>query len=76
MCHYRNNSWTTLKQIVRDDGVTGIFRGLSSVWARDIPGYFFFFGGYNLSRKMLTPEGHDPNDPLSKETQSQYRVLK
>ncbi len=55
-----------MKQIVRDDGVTGLFRGLSSVWARDIPGYFFFFGGYNFSRKMLTPKGHDPNDPLSK----------
>ena len=57
--------WMIIKQIVREDGVTGLFRGLTSTWAREVPGYFFFFGGYHFSRKMLTPQGQDPND-LSK----------
>ncbi len=57
--------WMIVRQIVREDGVTGLFRGLTSTWAREVPGYFFFFGGYHFSRKILTPQGQDPND-LSK----------
>ena len=51
-----------MKQIVREDGITGLFRGLTSTWAREVPGYFFFFGGYHYSRKKLTPQGQDSND--------------
>ena len=35
----------------------GMFRGLTSTWAREVPGYFFFFGGYNGSLKLLSPAG-------------------
>ena len=66
-CTCRVNTWTVVKQIVQEDGVTGLFRGLSSTWAREVPGYFFFFGGYHFSRKLLTPSGDDP-DSLSKYT--------
>ena len=32
-----------VKMIYRQDGLTGYFRGLTTTWARDIPGYFIFF---------------------------------
>lgn len=32
--------------IVRNEGLVGLFRGLVPTLAREMPGYFFFFGGY------------------------------
>lgn len=45
------------KQIMKEEGFKGFFRGLDSTMAREMPGYFVFFGGYELTRKFLTPEG-------------------
>lgn len=33
-------------QIVKSEGPQGLFRGLMPLLAREMPGYFFFFGGY------------------------------
>lgn len=33
-------------QIMRSEGAQGLFRGLMPLLAREMPGYFFFFGGY------------------------------
>lgn len=41
-------------EILRTDGVGGLFRGLTSTMAREMPGYFFFFGGYEGSKVFLT----------------------
>ena len=41
------------KQILRTEGIPGMFRGLVPTFAREIPGYFFFFGGYELSRQSF-----------------------
>ncbi|EDO47003.1 predicted protein [Nematostella vectensis] len=49
-------------QIIRNDGFQGLFRGMTATWAREVPGYFFFFGGYEFSRYMLTPSGGDVRD--------------
>lgn len=43
------------KSILREEGIKGPFRGLTSTWAREVPGYFFFFGGYNGSLWLLSP---------------------
>lgn len=44
-------------------GVPGLFRGLTSTMFREMPGYFFFFGGYELSKSMLvSPADPDPNN--------------
>lgn len=45
------------KEILQREGVRGLFRGLDSTFAREMPGYFVFFGGYELTRSFLTPEG-------------------
>lgn len=39
--------------ILRTEGIRGMFRGLVPTFAREMPGYFFFFGGYELTREML-----------------------
>ena len=33
-------------QILKADGVGGLFRGLTPTFMREMPGYFFFFGAY------------------------------
>ncbi|XP_015782129.1 mitochondrial ornithine transporter 1 [Tetranychus urticae] len=42
------------RQILKDEGLIGMFRGLTPTFAREMPGYFFFFGGYEFSRHLLT----------------------
>ena len=41
---------STVRGILETEGVTGMFRGLIPTWCREIPGYFFFFLGYETSR--------------------------
>jgi len=44
-------------QILRQDGVPGLFRGLTATFTREMPGYFFFFMAYEATRHVLTPAG-------------------
>jgi len=39
-----------------------MFRGLVPTFAREMPGYFFFFGGYEASRYMMTPPEKTKDD--------------
>ena len=61
-CLFTFSTWSVAKQIVRQEGMLGLFRGLTSTMAREVPGYFFFFGGYDASRKLLTPRGKRYDD--------------
>ncbi|XP_034951726.1 mitochondrial ornithine transporter 1 [Chelonus insularis] len=54
--------WSLTKNIIRENGFTGLFRGLSSTIAREMPGYFFFFGGYELTRTLLAKPGQSRDD--------------
>ncbi|XP_024945662.1 mitochondrial ornithine transporter 1 isoform X2 [Cephus cinctus] len=54
--------WELTRQIMRRDGFTGLFRGLTSTIAREMPGYFFFFGGYEGTRQLLTKPGQSKED--------------
>lgn len=45
--------WSVVKSVLRKDGPLGFYRGLSSTLLREVPGYFFFFGGYELSRSFF-----------------------
>ncbi|XP_061165500.1 mitochondrial ornithine transporter 1-like [Saccostrea echinata] len=49
--------WGITKEILQVEGIRGIFKGLTSTMAREMPGYFFFFGGYEITRQLLTPQG-------------------
>ncbi|XP_064481918.1 mitochondrial ornithine transporter 1-like [Ornithodoros turicata] len=55
-------TWKMTKDIFRAEGLTGFFRGLTATIAREMPGYFCFFGGYELSRTLLTPPGKTKED--------------
>ncbi|XP_068920715.1 mitochondrial ornithine transporter 1 isoform X3 [Petaurus breviceps papuanus] len=49
----QNTVWSVVKGILRKDGPLGFYHGLSSTLLREVPGYFFFFGGYELSRSFF-----------------------
>ncbi|XP_053975275.1 mitochondrial ornithine transporter 1 [Hylaeus anthracinus] len=54
--------WTLTKQIIKEQGIRGMFSGLSSTIAREMPGYFFFFGGYEITRELLAKPNQSRND--------------
>ena len=39
-----------------------MFRGLTSTMAREMPGYFFFFGGYEVSKSLFASEGQSTDN--------------
>ena len=49
-------------QIVREEGIRGLFRGLTPTLARELTGCFFFFGGYEASKRFLTPAGQNKDN--------------
>jgi solute carrier family 25 ornithine transporter 2/15 len=49
-------------QILKSDGIGGLFRGLTPTFMREMPGYFCFFYAYELSREALKPEGGTKED--------------
>ncbi|XP_066992024.2 mitochondrial ornithine transporter 1 isoform X2 [Anabrus simplex] len=49
--------YSLTQKIIQQEGIPGLFRGLTSTLAREMPGYFFFFGGYEGTRELLTPPG-------------------
>ena len=55
ICH--RGPWLLTRQILHTEGLQGLFRGLIPTFAREMPGYFVFFGGYEVSRVLLTPQG-------------------
>ncbi|KAJ6637803.1 Mitochondrial ornithine transporter 1 [Pseudolycoriella hygida] len=50
------------KNVLKTEGIPGMFRGLTSTFAREMPGYFFFFGGYELSRNLLAKPGQSKDE--------------
>ncbi|XP_070150885.1 mitochondrial ornithine transporter 1 isoform X3 [Polyergus mexicanus] len=58
----RIGPWNLTRQILKEQGVRGLFTGLSSTIAREMPGYFFFFGGYEATRGLLTMKGQKRDD--------------
>ncbi|XP_069675092.1 mitochondrial ornithine transporter 1 isoform X2 [Periplaneta americana] len=55
--HQMIGPWKLTQKIIQQEGIQGLFRGLGSTIAREMPGYFFFFGGYEATREILTPVG-------------------
>ncbi|CAF2992448.1 unnamed protein product [Rotaria socialis] len=50
------------RDIVREEGIRGLFRGLTTTLLRECPGYGCFFGGYELTRKVLAHENQKKGD--------------
>ncbi|XP_040282013.1 mitochondrial ornithine transporter 1-like [Bufo bufo] len=58
----QNTVWLVIKNILRTDGPMGFYHGLSSTLLREVPGYFFFFGGYELGRSFFTRNGKSKDE--------------
>uniref|UniRef100_A0A182Q741 Mitochondrial ornithine transporter n=1 Tax=Anopheles farauti TaxID=69004 RepID=A0A182Q741_9DIPT len=56
------SSYALVSQILRTEGIPGMFRGLTSTFAREMPGYFFFFGGYEQTRELLAAPGQTKDE--------------
>ncbi|UJR22006.1 hypothetical protein I4U23_025073 [Adineta vaga] len=44
------------RNIIRKEGLSGLFRGLTTTLVRECPGYGCFFGSYELTRSLLVNE--------------------
>ncbi|KAF5308262.1 hypothetical protein FQR65_LT06255 [Abscondita terminalis] len=42
-----------VKEIFKYEGIPGFFKGFVPTLVREMPGYFFFFGGYEGTRELL-----------------------
>ncbi|KAI5089051.1 hypothetical protein C0J45_20459, partial [Silurus meridionalis] len=46
--------WSVIKSIMKAEGPSGFFQGLTPTIAREVPGYFCFFGAYELCRSTFS----------------------
>ncbi|GAB6020344.1 hypothetical protein CHUAL_003057 [Chamberlinius hualienensis] len=53
---------TLTRTILKTEGIRGLYHGLMPTFVREMPGYFFFFGGYELTRSLFTPPGKKKED--------------
>ncbi|XP_014615471.1 PREDICTED: mitochondrial ornithine transporter 1 [Polistes canadensis] len=58
----RIGPWELTRNILREQGIRGLFTGLTSTIAREMPGYFFFFGGYEVTRELLAKSNQKRDD--------------
>lgn len=49
----KNTLWSVMRSVLRNEGPLGFFQGLTTTIAREVPGYFCFFGAYELSRSAF-----------------------
>eukprot|EP00090_Calanus_glacialis_P021630 TRINITY_DN33387_c0_g1_i1.p1 TRINITY_DN33387_c0_g1~~TRINITY_DN33387_c0_g1_i1.p1 ORF type:complete len:316 (-),score=70.65 TRINITY_DN33387_c0_g1_i1:69-971(-) len=56
---------TMISSILKNEGPRGMFRGLVPTWCRELPGYFFFFLGYETSKTLLALNGQRSKDDLT-----------
>ncbi|XP_029964428.1 solute carrier family 25 member 15a isoform X2 [Salarias fasciatus] len=49
----KSTMWSVVKTVLRTNGPLGFYQGLTSTMVREMPGYFCFFGGYELSRSTF-----------------------
>ncbi|XP_006007093.1 solute carrier family 25 member 45 [Latimeria chalumnae] len=46
--------------ILREEGLPGLYRGVSALWIRDVPAYGQYFLTYEVLRRWMTGEGQEP----------------
>uniref|UniRef100_A0A8C1ZGB5 Solute carrier family 25 member 15b n=1 Tax=Cyprinus carpio TaxID=7962 RepID=A0A8C1ZGB5_CYPCA len=64
IAHSQNTVWSLIKSIMHNDGPAGFFQGLSTTVARELPGYFCFFGAYELCRSLFAEYMHCGKDDI------------
>uniref|UniRef100_A0A1B0D2W6 Mitochondrial ornithine transporter n=1 Tax=Phlebotomus papatasi TaxID=29031 RepID=A0A1B0D2W6_PHLPP len=59
---YHITPYKLTREILRKEGIPGLFRGLTPTFFREMPGYFFFFGGYEGARQLLAKPGQSKDE--------------
>ncbi|KAM4627120.1 solute carrier family 25 member 15a [Polymixia lowei] len=49
----RSTVWTVVRTVLRNNGPSGFYQGLTTTIVREVPGYFCFFGAYEVSRSTF-----------------------
>lgn len=60
----QNTVWSVVKTIMRTEGAVGFFNGLTTTIAREVPGYFCFFGAYELCRTAFAEHMNCEKDDI------------
>lgn len=56
-----SGSLACLKDVLKTEGVArGLYRGLPATIGREVPQYALYYPVYELTKRALTPAGHDP----------------
>ncbi|KAK1786394.1 hypothetical protein P4O66_018093 [Electrophorus voltai] len=59
----KSTVWSVIRNVLKVNGPLGFYQGLTSTMVREFPGYFCFFGGYELCRSMFAKTmGRDKED--------------
>ncbi|XP_041918664.1 solute carrier family 25 member 15a isoform X2 [Alosa sapidissima] len=59
----KSTVWSVVRNVIRTNGPLGFYQGLTTTIVRELPGYFCFFGGYELSRSTFAQHmGKDKED--------------
>ena len=53
LCRDSSTPWTVMKTVLKTSGPLGFYQGLTSTIVREMPGYFCFFGAYELCRSKF-----------------------
>lgn len=56
--------WTVVKTVLKTNGPLGFYQGLTSTIMREIPGYFCFFGAYELCRSKFAQHMDTDKDSI------------
>lgn len=58
----RIGPFSLTKQILKAEGVSGLFHGIRPTFMREMPGYFCFFFAYEFCREVLAAEGQSKEE--------------
>ncbi|KAK4187850.1 mitochondrial carrier domain-containing protein [Podospora australis] len=64
--HRPSSSWQITKQILRENGIRGLYKGGTVTALRDSIGYGFYFWGYELSCRYLSFGGEEQGNDTAR----------
>merc|ERR1712038_1926222 len=45
-------SMAMARDILRQEGIRGLYRGLNGMWVKEVPGSFIYFGSYEAAKSL------------------------
>ena len=50
---YRISPFGVARDVVKADGFKGLYRGLTGIWTKEVPGSFIYFGSYEAAKHFI-----------------------